>query len=54
MTGAESVRAATEGNLPPVMPQENLVEFLGREVRQGVDRGTDGWELSFSREVATM
>ena len=27
--------AATEGSLPPVMPQGNLVEFLGREVRQG-------------------
>ena len=29
------MRAATEGSLPPVMPQENLVEVLGREVRQG-------------------
>ena len=29
------MRAATEGSLPPVMPQGNLVEFLGREVRQG-------------------
>ena len=29
------MRAATEGNLPPVMPQGNLVEILGREVRQG-------------------
>ena len=29
------MRAATEGNLPPVMPQGNLVEVLGREVRQG-------------------
>ena len=28
------MRAATEGNLPPVMPQGNLVEDLGREVRQ--------------------
>ena len=28
-------RAATEGNLPPVMTQGNLVEVLGREVRQG-------------------
>ena len=28
------MRAATEGNLPPVMPQGNLVEVLGREVRQ--------------------
>ena len=28
------MRAATEGSLPPVMPQENLVEVLGREVRQ--------------------
>ena len=27
--------AATEGSLPPVMPQGNLVEVLGREVRQG-------------------
>ena len=29
------MRAATEGNLPPVMPQGNLVVVLGREVRQG-------------------
>ena len=29
------MRAATEGSLPPVMPQGNLVELLGREVRQG-------------------
>ena len=29
------MRAATEGSLPPVMPQGNLVEILGREVRQG-------------------
>ena len=29
------MRAATEGNLPPVMHQGNLVEVLGREVRQG-------------------
>ena len=29
------MRAATEGNLPPVTPQGNLVEVLGREVRQG-------------------
>ena len=29
------MRAATEGNLPPGMPQGNLVEVLGREVRQG-------------------
>ena len=28
------MRAATEGNLPPFMPQENLVEVLGCEVRQ--------------------
>ena len=28
------MRSATEGNLPPVMPQGNLVEVLGREVRQ--------------------
>ena len=28
------MRAATEGNLPPVMPRGNLVEVLGREVRQ--------------------
>ena len=28
------MRAATEGNLPPVMPQGNPVEGLGREVRQ--------------------
>ena len=30
------MRAATEGHLPPVMPQGNLVEVLGREVRQGL------------------
>ena len=29
------MRAATEGSLPPVMPQGNLIEVLGREVRQG-------------------
>ena len=29
------MRVATEGSLPPVMPQGNLVEVLGREVRQG-------------------
>ena len=29
------MRAATEGGLPPVMPQGNLVEVLGRERRQG-------------------
>ena len=29
------MRAATEGSLPPVMPQGNLVEVLGREVGQG-------------------
>ena len=29
------MRAATERSLPPVMPQGNLVEVLGREVRQG-------------------
>ena len=29
------MRAATEGSLPRVMPQGNLVEVLGREVRQG-------------------
>ena len=29
------MRAATEGSPPPVMPQGNLVEVLGREVRQG-------------------
>ena len=29
------MRAATEGNLPPVMPQGNLVEVPGRELRQG-------------------
>ena len=28
------MRAVTEGSLPPVMPQGNLVEVLGREVRQ--------------------
>ena len=29
------MRAATKGNLPPVMPQGNLVDVAGREVRQG-------------------
>ena len=29
------MRAATEGHLPPVMPQGNLVEVLGRGVRKG-------------------
>ena len=29
------MKAATEGSLPPVMPQGNLIEVLGREVRQG-------------------
>ena len=29
------MRAATEGSLPLVMPQGNLVEVLRREVRQG-------------------
>ena len=29
------MRPATEGSLPPVMPQGNLVEVPGREVRQG-------------------
>ena len=29
------MRAATEGHLPPVMLQGNLVEVLGREVRKG-------------------
>ena len=29
------MRATTEGSLPPVMPQGNLVEVLGREVRLG-------------------
>ena len=33
--GPETVRAATEGNLPPVMLQGNLVEVLGREVERG-------------------
>ena len=29
------MRAASEGNLPPVIAQGNLVELLGRDVRQG-------------------
>ena len=29
------MRAATEGNLPLIMPQGNLVKVLGCEVRQG-------------------
>ena len=28
------MRAATEGNLPLVKPQGNLVQVLGREVRR--------------------
>ena len=31
---AAPVRAAAEGNLPLVMPQGNLVQVLGREVRR--------------------
>ena len=30
------MRAATEGHLPRVMPQGNLVEVFGREVRKGL------------------
>ena len=30
------MRAATEGHLPPVMPEGNLVEVLGHEVRKGL------------------
>ena len=30
------MRAAIEGNLPPVMPKGNLVGVLGREMRQGL------------------
>ena len=30
------MRAATEGHLPPVMPQVNLVEDVGPEVRKGL------------------
>ena len=29
------MKAATEGSLSPVMPEGNLVEVLGRQVRQG-------------------
>ena len=29
------MRAATEGNLPPVVPEGNLVERLSPEARQG-------------------
>ena len=29
------MRAGTEGHLPPVLLQGNLVEVLGREVRKG-------------------
>ena len=32
------MRAATEESLPPIMPQGNLVEVLGREVRRGSPR----------------
>ena len=48
------MRAATEGNLPQVMPQGNLVEVLGREVRQRSPWEIDVGELSFPPEVATM
>ena len=48
------MRAATDGSLPPVMPQGNLVEVVGREVRRRVARGTDDRELSFPPEAATM
>ena len=43
------MRAATEGNLPPVMPQGNLVEVLSREVRQG-SPGEPMVESSHSRQ----
>ena len=33
------MRAATEENLPPVMPQGNLVEVLGREIWGGDGQG---------------
>ena len=33
--GAQTVRTATERNLPPVMLQGKLVEVLGREGRRG-------------------
>ena len=46
-----AVRAATEGNLPPVMPQGNLVEVLGREVRQGLPGEL---MVESSPEAATM
>ena len=36
LDGAEVVRAATEGNLLPVMPQGNLVEALSCERRRGL------------------
>ena len=48
------MRAATEGHLPPVMPQGNMVEVLGREVRKGSPEGPDVGELSFPPEAATM
>ena len=43
------MRAATEGNLPPVMPQGKLVEVPGREVRQGSPEGLV-MESSHSRQ----
>ena len=43
------MRAATEGRLPPVMPQGNLVEVLSREVRKGFP-GDRMVESSFSRK----
>ena len=43
------MRAATEGNLPPVMRQGNLVAVFGCEVRQG-STGEMMMESSSSRQ----
>ena len=43
------MRAATAGNLAPIMPQENLVQVLGHEVRPGLP-GEQTVEGSASRQ----
>ena len=48
------MRAATEGHLPPVMPQGNLVEVLGCEVRKESPGELIDGELSFLPESAAM
>ena len=48
---AAPVRAVADATVPLVMPQGNLVQVLGREVRR---QRTDGGELSFPPEAATI